>query len=156
MSTFRAEHAERAHDFVVALPMAQAFELFTPEGERLWAAGWEPRYLHPADGRATRGMVFTTAHGGEDTIWTMMRHDPAAGLVEYLRVTPGSRVGRVLVHCTALDLARTRVNVVYEFTGLTEAGNARIRELLDAAHYRDFIESWSKAIETALSKRARG
>ena len=156
MSAFRAEHGERAHDFVLALPMSQAFELFTPEGERLWAAGWEPRYLHPADGRATRGMVFTTGHGGEETIWTMMRHEPASGLVEYLRVTPGSRVGRVLVHCTALDLSRTRVNVVYEFTGLTGAGNARIRELLDPARYRDFIESWAKEIEAALSKRARG
>jgi len=154
MSEFRAEHAERAHDFVLGLPLARAFPLFEPEGEKLWAEGWEPRYLHPADGRAARGMVFTTDHGGEHTIWTMVRHEPAAGLVEYVRCTPGSRMGRVLVQCASLDAARTRVNVIYALTGLTEAGNARIREL-DAAHYRAFIDGWSKSIEAALSGRAR-
>ena len=154
MSAFRAEHLERAHAFVVGLAPAQAFPLFEPEGERLWAEGWNPAYLHPADGRATRGMVFTTDHGGEHTIWTLVRHEPAAGLVEYVRCTPGSRTGRVLVHCTPLDEGRTRVNVVYELTGLTEAGNARVREL-DPAHYEAFIDGWSKAIASALSRRAR-
>ena len=149
MSTFRAEHCERSHAFTVALPVAQAFRLFEPEGERRWAEGWDPRYLHPADGRATRGMVFTTSHGNEDTIWTMVRHEPAAGLVEYVRATPGSRIGRVLVQCTPLDAARTRVNVVYEMTALTEAGNTRVREL-DDPRYREFIDSWSRAIAKTL------
>jgi hypothetical protein len=153
--SFRAEYSERSHDFVVALPLAEAFHLFTPEGEKLWAEGWNPTYLQPADGRTTRGMVFTTAHGGEDTIWMMARHEPQAGIVEYLRCTPESRTGRVLVQCTALDPLRTRVNVVYAMTGLTEAGNARVREM-DAAHYRAYIESWSKSIEGALARRARG
>ena len=151
MTAFRAEHAERAHDFVVALPMAQAFRFFEPEGERAWAEGWDPRYLNPPDGRATRGMVFTTAHGREDTIWMMVRHEPAQGLVEYVRCTPGSRIGRVLVQCTPLDATRTRVNVVYALTGLTESGNERVRAL-DAAHYREFIGSWEKAIGEAVSR----
>jgi hypothetical protein len=149
MSAFRAEHCQRAHAFVVALPAAEALRLFEPEGERRWAEGWDPEYLHPADGRAARGMVFTTAHGNEDTIWMLVRHDPAAGLVEYVRATPGSRIGRVLVQCSALDAGRTRVNVVYEMTGLTEAGNARVREL-DEPRYREFIDSWSRAIAKTL------
>jgi hypothetical protein len=152
VSAFRAEFAERAHDFTVELPVAEAFQLFTPEGERAWAEGWDPRYLQPADGRATRGMVFTTAHGNEDTIWMMVRHEPAQGLVEYVRCTPGSRMGRVLVHCTPLDARRTRVNVVYALTGLTEAGNERIRAL-DEAHYRQFIDSWEASITRALGAR---
>ena len=152
MNAFRAEYVERAHDFNVPLPLADAFQLFTPEGERAWAEGWDPTYLQPLDGRATRGMVFTTAHGGEDTIWMMVRHDPAAGLVEYVRCTPASRMGRVLVHCTALDATRTRVNVVYAITGLTESGNELIRGL-DEEHYREFIGSWEKAIAAAISRR---
>ena len=143
--SFRAEHVERSHAFVVAMPLAEAFVLFTPEGERRWAEGWDPRYLHPADGRATRGMVFTTAHGNEDTIWMMIRHEPAAGLVEYVRTTPGSRSGRVLVQCTALDAGRTRVNVIYALTALTEAGNKNVRDL-DEPSYREYIDSWSRAI----------
>ena len=150
MRAFRAEHAERAHAFTVDRPLAEALRLFEPEGERLWAAGWEPRYLNPEDGVAARGMVFTTGHGGEDTVWMLVRHEPAQGLVEYVRVTPGSRIGRVLVQCSRLEAARTRVNVVYAFTALTESGNAYVRAM-DAARFSDFIESWSVAIAKALS-----
>lgn len=151
MSLFVAERAVRSHSFTVALPARQAFALFEPEGERAWAAGWNPRYLHPADGRAERGMVFTTDHGNESTIWTMVRHEPEAGVVEYVRTTPGSRTGTVLVQCAALDAARTRVTVIYALTGLTPAGNATIRDL-DEAKFRDFIDSW----EAAIRRHVRG
>ena len=77
-----ALHVERSHGFVLDLAKARAFPLFEPEGERAWAKGWEPNYLHPADGRARAGMVFTTGHGGEKTLWTMVKHEPASGLVE--------------------------------------------------------------------------
>src|SRR5688572_23036064 len=102
MSAFKAEHVERSHAFVVPLPLARAFTFFEPEGERAWAEGWNPTYLHPADGRPERGMVFTTDHGNEHTVWMMIRHEPP-NLVEYVRMTPGSRMGRVLVQCSAMD-----------------------------------------------------
>lgn len=143
--SFVAERAVRSHSFALALPMARAFTLFEPEGERAWAQGWNPRYLHPADGHAEAGMVFTTSHGGEETTWALVRHEPAAGLVEYLRVTPGSRVASVLVQCAALEANRTRVTVIYTFTGLAESGNAYIRSM-DESRYRDYIESWADAI----------
>jgi hypothetical protein len=151
MSLFTAERAVRSHSFPVDLPARQAFALFEPEGERAWAAGWNPRYLHPADGRAERGMVFTTDHGGEFTIWTLMRHEPQAGIVEYVRTTPGSRTATVLVQCAALDAARTRVTVIYSLTGLTEAGNATVRAF-DEAKYRAYIDSW----EVAIRRYVRG
>lgn len=153
MSAFRAEHVERAHAIALPLPIAQAFSFFEPEGERAWAEGWNPHYLNPTDGRAARGMVFMTDHGGEDTVWMMVRHEPPS-LVEYVRTTPGSRIGRVLVQCTALEAARTRVNVVYALTGLTEKGNATIREL-DPARFARFIDSWSDAIMSSLSPGRR-
>lgn len=155
MSAFVAEHAERFHAFAVAAPLPRAFALFEPEGERAWAEGWNPVYLQPADGRAGRGMVFTTSHGNEATVWMMVRHEPAQGLVEYVRMTPGSRIGRVLVQCSALDAGRTRVNVVYALTGLSEAGNAVIRDF-DAARFARFIDGWSASIDRVLSGQPRG
>lgn len=145
MSAFVAERAVRSHAFTVEMPLARAFALFEPEGERAWAQGWDPTYLFPTDGRAQPGMVFTTSHGGEETTWLVIRHEPASGLVEYARVTPGSRIATVLVQCSALEPARTRVTVIYTFTGLGEAGNAYIRGM-DEARYREYIESWGKAI----------
>jgi hypothetical protein len=148
MDGFTAERAVRSHAFIVSMPVGEAFRLFEPEGERAWAQGWDPRYLHPADGRAEVGMVFTTSHGNETTIWTLTRHDPALGVVEYLRVTPGSRVASVLVQCASADAQRTRVTVVYVFTALSAAGNDYVRAM-DAARYRDFIDGWGTAIAAA-------
>ena len=145
MSAFAGERAVRSHAFIVNLPLERAFPLFEPEGERAWAHGWDPQYAYPSDGRAEAGMVFTTQHGGESTIWTLIRHEPKCALVEYLRVTPGSRVASVIVQCAALDARRTRATVIYAMTGLSEAGNAFIRAM-DEGRYRAYIEEWEAAI----------
>lgn len=145
---FAAMRAVRTHSFTLERPIAQAFELFTPEGERAWAEGWDPAYLHPEDGRTQAGMVFTTGHGGESTIWVMTRHEPAAGVVEYVRTTPGSRTGTVLVQCAPEGPTSTRVTVTYALTALAEEGNRKVREL-DAASYREYIEGWKSGIEKA-------
>jgi hypothetical protein len=147
--SFEALRSVRSHSFAVDLPAERAFTLFTPEGERAWAEGWNPRYLHPADGRTEAGMAFTTGHGQDETIWTMTRHDVAACIVEYVRTTPGNRTAVVLVQCAALGPGRTRVTVVYALTGLSEAGNAYIREM-DEARYRAFIDGWGEAIAKAI------
>jgi len=146
-------HIVRSHSLVVEKPLAEAFDFFTPEGERAWAAGWEPRYHHPADGTLERGLVFTTGGGAEHTIWTVVRLDPPQ-LVEYIRTTPGSRTGTVLVQCTALGEARTRVTVVYSLTSLTSAGEKTLREL-DEGAFRRFIESWEEAIAKAIARREK-
>lgn len=150
MSAFRAERIVRTHHFELPMAPRAAFGFFEPEGERAWAKGWEPRYLHPEDGRAACGMVFTTGHGSEETLWTMTRHEPDTGTVEYLRVTPGSRMGTVRVQCSASGEARTRVTVTYALTALTPDGNATLRAL-DAAAYETFIESWEASIRAATT-----
>jgi hypothetical protein len=152
VSRFAGERVVRSHWFVLPMTVAQAFPLFEPEGERAWAQGWDPHYVYPPDGRTEVGMVFTTTHGSEETLWTVIRHDPAAGLIEYLRVTPGSRVANVLVQCASADAQRTRVTVVYTFTALSEAGNAYVRAM-DEARYRAFIEGWEAAIAAAQAAR---
>ena len=146
--TSGSERAVRSHSFVLALPAARAFPLFEPEGERAWAKGWDPKYLHPSEGHAEAGMVFTTSHGGEDTVWLVTRHEPAAGIVEYARVTPGSRIATVLVQCARLDPARTRVTVIYTFTALSESGAAYVRAM-DERRYGEMIDGWAQAIGEA-------
>jgi hypothetical protein len=146
---FRAEHAVRSCSFELALPRDRAFALFTPEGEKAWAEGWDPEYLHPADGRAIPGMVFRTRHGGEETIWTMSRLDARSGTVAYVRCTPGSRVATVEVSCTPRAPGVCVVAVTYAITALTEAGNEWVRAM-DEAHYAAFIGEWKAAIEAQL------
>ena len=149
MNGFQAQRIVRTHHFELPMPPQAAFLFFTPEGERAWAEGWDPHYLHPSDGRTTAGMVFTTRHGGEQTLWTMTRHEPDLGVAEYLRVTPGSRMGTVRVQCSEAG-AGTRVTVTYALTALTAEGNATLREM-DAPAYERFIESWESSIRSATT-----
>jgi hypothetical protein len=149
---FQALHVERSSGFALALPVGRAFELFTPEGEKSWAQGWAPEYLHPADGKLAAGMVFRTRTEGEETLWVVGRCDRAAGEVEYVRATPGSRVAVVTVRCSPLDAGRTHVGVRYAFTGLAEAGNAWIAEM-DERRYAELIDSWRAAIEAMLANQ---
>lgn len=144
MNEFRPRRLVRTHHFELPMAPAEAFRFFTPEGERAWAQGWDPRYLHPSDGTTAAGMVFTTSHGGEETIWTMTRHEPELGLAEYLRVTPGSRMGSVRVQCSQAG-GGTRVSVTYAMTALTLEGNAKLDEL-DGPAYEAFIDSWGTSI----------
>ena len=144
-----AMHVARSHSLVVEKPLAEAFLLFTPEGERAWAEGWDPTYRHPEDGKLERGLVFTTGSGAESTIWTVIRFDPP-NLVEYVRTTPGSRTGTVLVQCSALDDSRTRATVVYSLTSLGAEGEKTLKALDDGAFVR-FIESWEQSIAKAIA-----
>lgn len=138
-------HVVRSHTFTLERPPAEALELFTPRGERAWAKDWDPAWHWPPDGETRVGMVFTTEHGGEHTIWAMTRHEPDRGIVEYVRITPGSRVGVVRVQCSAAGEASTHVEVRYEITALSEAGRAML-ETIDEATFASFIESWRAAI----------
>jgi hypothetical protein len=115
----------------VALPPDRARRLFTPEGERLWASGWDPHYPggHPG--------VFTTHDGA--TVWIQV------GDLEYARVTPGVWAGTVAVRCER-DGAGTRAHVAYELTALSPDAD------LDgfAAGFDAFLESWERDIAAAL------
>jgi hypothetical protein len=137
----------RATEITVDLPPEQAMELFTPEGERQWADGWDPQY--PETGRREGpGAVFTTAHGGHQTTWIMVDH--GSGSVRYARVTQRMTAGTVTVDVVGSDKHSTRIRVTYDLTALTDAGES----WLDAfdADYDTMIGGWSTEIATALQQ----
>lgn len=142
---FSALHIERSGRFLLESPLARVAPCFTPEGERAWAPGWDPEYLHPSDGALGPGLVFRTRIDGEETVWMALRADFAAGEFEYARLTPGSRVGTVSVRCAERSAGVTEVTVVYRMTGLSPEGNARLAAL-DEAAYAEFLEEWRTAI----------
>lgn len=145
------EHIVRTSRFELPLTPREAFRFFTPEGERLWAKGWDPCYVHPIDGTLRDGMVFTTGHGAEETVWMVLRHEPEAARVEYLRMTPGSRVGFVRVGCDAVD-GGCRVTVTYELTALTASGDEYLRGI-DPAAYEAYIGTWASSIREQVVGR---
>jgi hypothetical protein len=143
-------HVSLTGDVRVALPPAEAFDLFTPEGERRWAEGWEPAWVHPASGALAPGAVFRTAHGGEETVWLVVDADRAAGRVRYVRDTPGNRIGTVEVRCAASPDGATIARVAYDLTALSPAGEAHLARF--EREYADMMREWERDIAAALAR----
>ena len=135
--------------FELHLPAADAFKLFTAEGERLWVPDWTPEILGAVP--QAPGLVFLTGEGAEQTIWTVIQSDPSRGLLLYSRVTPGSRAGLVEVRLTG-ENERTRVDVSYDLTALSAEGMSSL-EAYAAPRFADMLETWH-ALITAFLRRA--
>jgi hypothetical protein len=144
-------HVARTGTFRLPMAPAAAFPYFSPEGERAWAPGWAPEYLHPADGTPAPGLVFRTRAGGEETLWLLLRYDMAALETEYVRVVPGSRMGTVSVRCVPAggSAPAADVHVTYRLTALSEAGRRTLERLTPAA-YAAMLEEWRAAITRLL------
>ena len=132
----------------------QRFIGFTPDGERLWVPGFDPEYLHPLSGEQGPGAIFTTTHGGESTLWMVLRFSQDEGVAEYARVTPGSRRGIVRVALEATGPASSRARVSYDLTGLSEAGNGVLASMTEAA-YVEMLADWQHRIADCLAAGSR-
>ena len=133
----------------VRLPpgIAAPLSLFTPEGERSWAAGWDPSYPAPAADDSEPGTVFQTRHGAHPGTWIVASREPGRS-VRYTRVIAGQDAGTVTV---TLD-SETQVTVGYDLTALSEPGAAHLAQF--AADYPGFLAHWEQAIAAAQATPA--
>ena len=148
--TFKAQHVRRSGSFLLPLDPEQAFPYFSPEGERPWVPGWAPEYLHPTEGTPLSGLVFRTRADGELTLWLVLRYDSETLEAEYVRIAPASRMGTVVVHCREAAGHRTRVEVTYDLTALSEEGNLVLEALTEGA-YAEMMADWRDRIVELLS-----
>ena len=135
--------SERIH---VALPAAEAFQLFTPRGERRWAQGWDPTFPAPTDDDSEPGTVFETEAHGRRGIWLVIDRIPGQRIA-YAQVTPGERAGTVRVTLDPAE-AGTQVEVVYELTSLSETGEHHLEQFAEG--YGEYLRSWQDAIAAHL------
>jgi len=143
-------HIERSATVRVPMPPAEALSLFTPEGERDWVPGWDPEAIHAPDGSLSRdGAVFRTTHGGEETVWLVVHVNPLLGAADYVRITPGSRLGTVSVRCHDDGAGGSLVEVSYSLTALSPAGAGALEAITPEAFAAD-IRDWQTAIQRLL------
>jgi hypothetical protein len=136
--------------FHLDAPRSQVFPLFTAEGERAWAPGWNPEKLSGAE---ERGSAFRTKHeNGQETIWVVTDYKPKEGRVSYARAALGSNIGLVDVICTDSPAGGTDVSVRYTLSALSESGRAFVNHFLTSEHYSQMIEEWRTATTQALAK----
>ena len=145
-----APPATQVRSFRLEATLARVFPLFTAEGERSWAPGWDPVIL---SGAVERGSAFATrSHIGIETTWIVADYRPAEGRVSYARLAPGSNIGLVDETCTEADAGGSLVTVRYTLTAVSDSGRAFVREFLEPERYSRMIEEWRVATSAALAR----
>ncbi len=146
----------RTHSFTVPLPKPNAFILFEPVGEKLWAEGWSPVFATPDDATLSDNTIFTrtVTHQGkpaQTSTWLVTRYDRPGGVIEYRAVVPGLRVSRITVRCRESRESETLVEVTYRHTSLSNEGDLFVQGMTEE-HYRASIEEWNTAIRAYLAR----
>jgi Polyketide cyclase / dehydrase and lipid transport len=136
----------------VPLPPEEAFHLFTPRGEQVWAHGWHPHFPASAPDDTEPGTVFETSAHGEHTIWLVTDRQPGQR-ISYARVTPGDRAGSVTVVLSAAG-HHSEVEVTYHMTALTGSADRELSEFADG--YPAYLQSWQDAISAWLRNGGTG
>lgn len=135
--------------FAIDVDPTRALDLFTPEGERLWAGSdWDPAYpvaLEQGATGAERGIVFETGEEADPTIWVAV--EMRESQVSYARVRPGSEAGIVSVRCLPTGEGGTEVEVTYETTSLSESADRELDGFAEG--YAEFIASWKDELSSS-------
>ncbi len=123
----------------------EAIELFTPEGERKWAEGWDPVYANIPDSRqAGAGTVFTTDAHSVRRVWIVDQYDRNAGVVRYTVFAPGQSVTRIEVRVRAVR-GGSIADVTYDRTALSIDADASVEHF--ALHANEMRNEWQSAID---------
>lgn len=134
-------------DLTVSLPRAAALALFTPQGERAWAHGWNPAFPVP-DRVEGPGTVFVTEAATHTTTWIMVDQDDDG--VRYARVTSGRTAGTVTVSVLDTGLESTRLRVSYDLAVLNQDGADWLGGF--AGNFTDYIAHWETMIAEATAR----
>jgi hypothetical protein len=141
-------HTERAFEFVAEGPMSLVAPLFGAHKERLWAPGWDPRFIWPAAPEDRTGMVFTVSGRHGKAVWINTRFDLQLGCVQYAYVIENSMSTLITLNLTPRG-EHTHVAVVYERTALNATSDALVEQM--AAQDAKAGPEWAAHINAYLS-----
>jgi hypothetical protein len=131
------------------------FPLLCPVREVEWLDGWAYRMICSASGMAEAGAVFATSAPGEaDTLWVVTCHDAAVGVVEFCRVTPGSRTCLLRIAVSPRDAGQSWVDVSYEYTSIAPAGDVFLDQWTGDA-FLDAMRAWESSMNHFLATGER-
>jgi hypothetical protein len=136
----RSKHAA---DFTMDQPIELLFPLFSAEGETLWVPDWEYENIMGST-ELHEDYIFLTEkhdHASTKAVWLVKRYEPKSHYVQFYKVEPDYKVSIVTVQCTKITESQTRVEVGYEFIGLSEKGHEFI-EGFTSEQYKSFIKEW--------------
>ena len=140
--------------FEMAIPIADLFPLFSPEGEKHWVPGWDYENVMGTT-ELSEDYVFLTKshdHGTKDAIWIVKRYDPKLHLIQFYKVEPEDKIGLVTVRCTELEAERTKVQVTYKYVALSATAEVFVSAFSENA-YEEFIGEWQTLLSNYFESK---
>lgn len=131
-------------------PSATVFPLLCPVREAEWIPGWDPQLVVSASGVAEPDCVFVTAAEPADAIWYVTRHEPQAGFVEMIRITPEVTACRLTIRLRDAE-GGCEADVAYAHTSLGPRGDAFVASFTEE-HYRAFMKEWETRLNGYLAR----
>lgn len=134
----------------------EVFPLLCPVREKEWIEGWDPLLVVSASGVAEPDCVFTTqatSVASAQAVWYITRHEPEAGFVEMLKITPNVTACRLSIRLRAAEEGAEAV-VTYCHTSLGPEGDAFVASFTED-HYRKFMQDWESRLNHYLERRCQ-
>lgn len=132
---------------LVAAPEV-VFPLLCPVREADWIEGWDPTLVISASGVAEPDCVFTTKTEGSEAVWYVTRHEPDAGFVEMIKITPGLTACRLTIRLRPAP-GGSEADVTYSHTSLGPEGDAFVAAF-DETSYRKSMQDWEARLNHYL------
>jgi hypothetical protein len=147
---FKAERITRSYEQTIYADPSQVFELICPVREAEWLDGWDYRLIYSESGLAEKGCVFISRQPGEnDTIWLITKRDAEKKEIEFARLTPESRIARLVVAVKQKETDISSVRITYEFTALCEEGNRFLTEFTEEK-FSEAMKFWENSMNYYL------
>ncbi len=128
----------------------EVFALLDPVREREWLEGWDCSIIYSDSGLGEPGCVFETRNAdGSETVWTITKRDEASREIEFVMVTPGSRVGHLYIRLEDSGNNSTKTHIVYTFTSLGASGDSFIESYTED-EFKRRMEWWEKSMNHFL------
>jgi len=151
-AAFRQENAQqvsRTGSFDLPCSADTAFPLFSPEGEREWVKGWNPRPVFPDRIVFSRDTVFREGDADEEAVWTIIDADFQSYRAEYVRVAPRSHAAHIVVKVEPLGSESSHVVVSYTVTAFGKDAVNLLQAFSETA-YEAKMRNWQKQISAHL------
>ena len=149
MKIVQPNRVTRTYTQHLMAPMEAVFPLLCPVREADWIPGWDPSLVVSSSGVAEPDCVFVSAAQPDDAVWIVARHEPHAGFVEMLKVTPQVTVCKLTFQLQP-TAGGCKADVTYMHTSLGPRGDELVASFTED-HYRRFMQEW----ETQLNHYVR-
>lgn len=132
-------------------PLQVVFPLLCPVRETEWVAGWDPEVVFTISGVAEPDCVFLTRDDSRCAVWILTRYDPAAGRLEYLKITLDVTACKISIALEPGADKTTEATIAYTHTALGPEGEMFVQSFT-SAHYTAFMQEWERALNAYLQK----